>query len=266
MTRRDCLALSPLLLASACGRLQGSGYPGYALIATSGDNALAVVDLSVFQLLPTIPLGAPPAAVVAAPWAGCSYVLTPSTDSVHVVDQTLTRVATHRLGAGLSQIRLAPDGRTLLGLCSQSREIVVAETGVGKAGAGAASLSVVRRFKVDGLPLALDLSRNGRIAVFTGPSGLVELLDPVTGQRTRTQIPDPVSTLRFRDDGKLLLLGRPRDNSITALDVPSLRIIAELPIAMRPDNLCFSGDQGQLFISGTGMDAVALSFSPTNSR
>jgi len=260
MTRRDYLALAPLLISGSCGRSKGSGFFGYAFIATSGDNALAVVDLTAFRLLPAIPLGAPPVAVLAAPWVGCSYVLTPSTDSVHVVDQTLSQVAVHRLGSGLSQIKLAPDGRTLLGLCHRSREIIIAETGYGKTGANAASLSVIRRFKVDGEPLDFDVSRTGHIAVLTGVPGVVELLNLSTGQRTRAQMPDPVSALRFRDDGKLLLLARPQDRSITAIDVPSLRIIAELPLAMQPDNLCFSADQGQLFVSGAGMDGVAIVF------
>lgn len=260
MTRRDCLAMAPLLVSSACRSSKGSGYFGYALIATSGDNALAVVDLTAFRLLPPIPLGAAPSAVVFAPSAGCSYVLTPSSDSVHVVDQTLRQVGAHRLGAGLSQIELALDGRALFGLCRHGREVVVAETGLGKRGAGAASLPVQRRFKLDGEPLGMDVSRSGYIAVFTGVPGVVELLHPATGMRTRAQMPDPVSALRFRDDGKLLLVARPHDRSITALDVPSLRVIAELPLAMQPDNLCFSTDQGQLFVSGTGMDAIAIIF------
>jgi DNA-binding beta-propeller fold protein YncE len=260
MTRRDCLALAPLLISGACSRSKGSGYFGYAFVATAGDNALAVVDLMAFRLLPAIRLGAPPVAVIAAPSIGCSYVLTPSTDSVHVVDQTLNRVAAHRLGSGLAQIQLASDGRNLFGLCHRSREIVIAETGLGKTGSSAASLPVVRRFKVDGEPLGFDISRTGYIAVFTSVPGMVELFHSATGQRTRAQIPDPISALRFRDDGKLLLVARPHDRSVTALDVPSLRIVAELPLAMQPDNLCFSADRGQLFVSGTGMDAVAVVF------
>jgi len=260
MTRRDYLALAPLLISGACGRSKGSGYFGYALIATSGDNSVAVVDLTAFRLLPAIPLGAPPTAVLSAPSMGCSYVLTPSNDSVHVLDQTLTQVASHRLGAGLSQIKLAPGGQTLLGLCRHSHEIVVAETAFGKVGPAAAALPVLYRFKVNGEPLGIDVSRTGHIAVFTSNSGVVELLHPATGLHTRTQMPDSVSAVRFRDDGKLLLVARSQDRSITALDVPSLRIIAELPLAMQPDNLCFSTEGGQLFVSGSGMDAVAIVF------
>jgi hypothetical protein len=260
MTRRDCLALTPLLLASACAPPKGSGYSGYAFIATSGDNALAIVDLTAFRLLRSIPLGAPPVAVLHNASAGCSYVLTPTTDSVHVVDQTLSRVAAHKLGFGLSQIKLAADGATLFGLCRHAREIVIAETGAGKTGSNAASLAVTHRFKVGADPLGFDISRTGYIAVFTAAPGVVELLHPATGQRTRNQLPDPISTLSFRDDGKLLLVARPHDRSITVLDVPSLRIVAELPLAMQPDNLCFSADRGQLFVSGSGMDGVAIVF------
>jgi DNA-binding beta-propeller fold protein YncE len=46
---------------------------------------------------------------------------------------------------------------------------------------------------------------------------------------------------------------------MVVLDVPSLQVIAELPLAMRPDNLCFYG-AGQLFVSGAGMDGVAIVF------
>jgi DNA-binding beta-propeller fold protein YncE len=31
-------------------------------------------------------------------------------------------------------------------------------------------------------------------------------------------------------------------------------------VAMKPETLCFSADQGQLFVGGTGMDAVAIVF------
>ena len=48
--------------------------------------------------------------------------------------------------------------------------------------------------------------------------------------------------------------------SLTALEVPSLQVMADLPLAMQPDNLCFNSDGGQAFISGAGMDGVAIVF------
>src|SRR5207248_2191628 len=79
MTRRQWIALSGLVLAGACSRKKGTGYDGYALIATSGDDSLAVVDLTVFKLLKPVFLGAPPTAVVARPLDDRSYILTGST-------------------------------------------------------------------------------------------------------------------------------------------------------------------------------------------
>ncbi len=66
--------------------------------------------------------------------------------------------------------------------------------------------------------------------------------------------------VRFRADGQLLLVANFHDRSLTALDVPTLRTTVDLPLAMQPDNLCFNSDQGQLFVTGEGMDGVAIVF------
>ena len=71
---------------------------------------------------------------------------------------------------------------------------------------------------------------------------------------------EPSEPVRFRADGRLLLAADLVSRSILALSVPTLEIVAELPIAMRPENLCFKVDQGQLFVSGLGMDGIAIVF------
>ncbi|HEY6464412.1 MAG TPA: hypothetical protein VIY69_00385, partial [Candidatus Acidoferrales bacterium] len=114
--------MSALVLSSACRRPKGTGYAGYALVATSGDNSLAVVDLTAFRLLKPIPLDAAPTAVVPGGPENCSYVLTPSTGTVHVVDRNLQRVSSHRLADELSEIRLTPDARCLVAISAKSHE------------------------------------------------------------------------------------------------------------------------------------------------
>jgi DNA-binding beta-propeller fold protein YncE len=251
MTRRDCLTLATALVSSACGRQKTRGYSGYALVATSGENSLAVVDLQNFRLLKSIPLGAPPTAVVPAHTASGSYVLTPSTDSVHLIDGNLRVAVSRHFGGQLSEIRLSPDGRTLLAIASGSRELIVADP---------ASLGVIRRIKLAAPPVDLDASENGYVAISGGPAGTVELLHLATGRRQRIHRAGALGAVRFRGDGRLLLVSDLEASSLLALDVPSLQVVAELPIAMRPDNLCFSADQGQLFVSGPGMDGIAIVF------
>jgi hypothetical protein len=242
------MVLGAALLPGACGRHKGAGYFGYALVATAGENSLAVIDLTAFRLLKSIPLGAPPTAVVPASGGDYSYVLTPTTDSVHIVDGNLKIAATHRLRSQVNEIRLTPDGRGLM--AAGSRELILIEPDPWRASG---------HFKLEAEPVDLDISASGYAAVSTGPHGVIELVHLASGNRNRTQLQGAIGAVRFRADGQLLLVANLQDRSIVALDVPSLRVVAELPLAMRPDHLCFYGS-GQLFVAGEGLDGVAIVF------
>ena len=252
MNRRDYLTLGLALLSGACTRTKRTGYSGYALIATSGENSLAVVDLTNFRLLKSIALGAPPTAVIPADTSGSSYVLTPSSDSVHVIDRNLSLTSSHRLGEGIAEIRLFPKPSTLLAIARQSHELIHAD---------ASTLRVLRRTKLAAEPVSFDTSeKTGWAAISTGSSGMVELVHLMSGKHLKIEIGGLVGAVRFRGDGEMLLAARPDEQSIVGIDVASQQIVAELPLAMRPDNLCFNSDQGQLFVTGRGMDAVAIVF------
>lgn len=251
MTRRDWIAASGLAIASACGRPKGAGYAGYALVATSGDNSLAVIDLSTFKLLKPIPLSGKPTAVLPAKSPGQSYVLTPENGSVHLVSAGLHISVSRKLADQLSQIRLTRDGKRLLGIAPQLPELIEADP---------LSLRPVKRRALEFPGIDLDVAPALYAAVSTGGHGTVELFHLETGQHWRQQMAGPVGSVRFRADGQLLLVANLQDRSLAALNVPSLELIAELPLAMAPQNLCFNSDQGQLFISGEGMDGVAIVF------
>ncbi len=113
-----------MLAASACGPKKGTGYAGYALIATAGDNSVSVIDLTAFQLVKTVRLNAAPSAVVAGILPGRNYVLTPSNGSVHVLDEKLNVIASRRLADELSEIRLMPDGKRVIAIAAHSRELM----------------------------------------------------------------------------------------------------------------------------------------------
>lgn len=258
MTRRQWLACSGLSLLTACRRAKATGYPGYALIATSGDKSLGVVDLTSFSLKTPIGLGAAPTAVVPHPSGDHSYVLTPSTGSIHLIDSQLRRTVSRRLADVLSEIRVTADGKRVVALSPGTRELIEADP---------ASLRVLARYKLAAEPIALDVpgrkapaSSMGQVAISTGAQGYLELIDLTAGRHTQTSMPGEVGVVRFRGDGQLLLVASLPDRSLSALSVPDLQTVAELPLAMKPQNLCFNFDQGQLFVSGQGMDAVAIVF------
>jgi DNA-binding beta-propeller fold protein YncE len=251
MTRRQWMGLGGVVLASACGRKKATGYDGYALIATSGEDSLAVLDLTAFKLLKAIHLGAPPTAVVAGHLEDHAYVLTGTTGTIHIVDRNLNRVASRKVAAELSDIAMLPDGTRLVAIASGSRELVEID---------GSSLRVARRQKLEAQPTGLDVASTQYAAVSTGEHGVVELFNLATGQHALTRLPGRIGDVRFRSDGALLLVANLHDRLLTALEVPTLRVVADLPLAMQPDNLSFNSDGGQVFVSGAGMDGVAIVF------
>jgi DNA-binding beta-propeller fold protein YncE len=88
----------------------------------------------------------------------------------------------------------------------------------------------------------------------------VELLHPASGSHKTIDVGGYVGNVRFRADDLLILAARPDEHSILGIDVASRKFVAELPLAMEPDHLCFNSDQGQLFVTGKGMDGVAIIF------
>jgi DNA-binding beta-propeller fold protein YncE len=250
MTRRDLLAGGALALSAACGRKKGTGYSGYALIATAGDSSVSAIDLTAFRLVKTIPLAAPPSAVIAGS-EGTAYVLTPSNGTISLIDKTLTRALTRAVAEDLNELRLSPDGKRLIGVAADSRELLQIDP---------ANLNVLRRQKLRDRPTGLDVSKDGYVAVASSEAGTLELFRLGDGKRSHAQLNGPIGSVRFRQDGGLLLVARTQDRSLTVLNVPDLQVIADLPLAMKPQNLCFTPNGGQLFVSGEGMDAVAIVF------
>lgn len=175
-----------------------------------------------------------------------------------MITPDLKRAFTQKLADEISQIRLTADGKRLLAIAAKSRQLIEAE---------ASSVRVIRRYKLQGEPVGMDVASlpGGRgletlVAVSSGEQGIIELFGLETGQRWRAQMSGKIGAVRFRGDGQLLLVANLTDRSLAALNVPALEAMADLPLAMRPENLCFNSDRGQLFVSGEGMDGVAIVF------
>ncbi len=247
LSRRQWLAATASATFLACGPAKGTGFFGYGLVANAGDNSLSAIDLTRFRLSATIGLDASPSQVVEG--AGRAYVLTPANGTVHVVNNSLALGRTRRLADHLDQIGFSRDGRHLLALAGHSNQLIAADL---------ETLATVSRHRLSVRADSMDFSSTGYVAVASS-SGAVELLELSSGQRNQTQTP-PLGAIRFRDDGKILLCANLQNRSLLALDIPSLRVVTELPLAMRPDHLCFNHDKGQLFVSGAGMDGVAVVF------
>jgi DNA-binding beta-propeller fold protein YncE len=249
LNRRKWLAATGWAALSACSRTRGTGYSGYALVANAGDSSLATVDLTTFRLAATIGLNSPPAKIVLG-LNHRAYILTPANGTVHLLAENRWAIArSHRLADHLTDLRLSADGKSLWAFAPHANELIQLD---------AATLGPQARARLSIHADRVDFSSLGHAAAASS-SGDVELLNLSSGHRTRIQTP-ALGQVRFRSDGKILLAANLQNRSLLALDVPTLKTVVELPLAMQPDQLCFNADQGQLFVSGEGMDGIAVVF------
>jgi YVTN family beta-propeller protein len=97
----------------------------------------------------------------------------------------------------------------------------------------------------------------GQCAVSFGPTGEFGFVDARSARLLRTfHLRSALGKLRFRKDGRLLMIADLAANRLAVHDVAGGRLAVTLPLPLRPDNFCFKPDLGQLFLSGPGMDAI----------
>lgn len=255
-SRRELLAFGAALFGSGCGRKRATGFPGYAVIGSAGEQSAVLVDLNTFRVASRLPLKAAPSSVVVDSDRG--YVLTPSNGTVHLIDCTRQALAASwRLNGDLNLLRITPDNHARLVATSPGdRELVLAD---------AEHRKVLRRVKLSAAPGDLDIqvhSRSRRMyaALSGGNSGIIEVVDLESGAHRKREIDGDLGCIRFRKDGEVLFAGGSNAQVLHVLDTETLDTICELPLPMRPDNLAFSADKGQLFVSGSGMDGISIVF------
>lgn len=246
ISRRAVLALP---LAAACTRRR-SGFRGYAFIANEEGQAVAAVDLEALVVARHIPLDSAPVDVLALQTRPLVYALTPGNGAIQEIQADRLSFA-RKLAVGSQALcmRLAQDERAMFVLTKEPKGLVRV---------------ALDRFAVDWkLPLSEDphdlaISADGkRAAVSAG--GSVRLVDLAARQiGNPLGPPADIGAVRFLFDSGTLVAANRGEKLLSIYDVASSRLITHLPIAVRPDNLCFSNDGGQLYVTGEGMDGVVI--------
>jgi len=249
---RRGLLLSPAAWL-ACGPRKAAGYRGYCLVADKDGRAVAVVDLTTFRVRRRIALDAAPAAVVAHPSKPKAFVLAPDAGTVYEIDAaslTVTRRA--RAGSAAIGIEIAPRKDAVWVLYRDPPALIELPLDTLRPG---------RRIRFASAPDSFDLGAGNRAAVTFRPGRAIALvsLDHSRVENTISMEAEP-SFVLFRSDGKALVAGNGGQRSLTIFDVPTGKTVVRLPLAIDPRHFCMSPDGGQIFLSGDGMDAVAILF------
>jgi YVTN family beta-propeller protein len=250
ISRRAFLALPAAALAG-CGRKKGSGFNGYAFVANAEGNAIAAVDLMAFAVVRHIRLGASPTAVIANPARPAVYALTPETGTVHeIASETLAVRREVQVAKTAKSMRIAPDHQSLWIACREPRKLV--------------RVALEQFRAAESIPLPYDavdwdLSPSGDLAAVSfGPAGVAGVIELAHRSTRVFNLGRELSRIVFRSDAKQLMVGNVTDRLVSVLESPGGRIVAHLPLAVRPDNFCVGEDGGQLFVTGEGRDAVAI--------
>jgi len=241
------------------GHNRATGFSGYAFIANQDGGAIAAVDLEVFAVARHIRVDGSPTAVLANPRSTRVYALTPENGSVHEIRaDNLTFARKLQVASTALEMRLSPAGDALYVLCRKPRQLVRLAVD---------PLRIGWTLPLPDDPSGFDISPDGTSAAVSSGSGcsiaFVDLANRRSFPPLRTS--GEIGLVRFQpfhgadraqSDSRQLIAANLSQRMLSIFDVPTRRLEVNLPLAVRPDHLCFKSDGGQLFITGEGMDAV----------
>lgn len=237
------------LPALAACRRRTNSFAGYAFIANQEGGALAVVDLEVMAVAKHIAVQGSPAEVLAPRSRAAVYALTPDTASIHEIDTATLKLArAASIGGRPVTMALSADETFLFAVTAEPSSLVAVPLD---------DLRPAWRLRLSEEPTSFQLAPDGQTAA-VGSNGAVRLIDlqarrlgPPLGESRYGQ-------LRFLSNSSSLIAADLDHRRLSVYSVAAARLITHLPVAVRPDYLCFSSDGGQLFVTGEGMDAVVI--------
>lgn len=244
---RRAFVSSALASVAACGRKPASAPASLILVANRDGEAVAVVDLAAFAAIRHIPVKGKPSTLARLP-GGRALVLTPETGTLHRVNvENLAVEASRQVAGQATTMARGRDGAIY----------VLAERWFIRL--NGESLTPDWQLALPEPGASLDLSRETPSAIVSGRYGRLILLDldnrRIAWRRDGSGSPGPAAFLK---NGRLILAGDPAKSRLLALDPAQGRLVVDLPLSVSPERFCFKQDGGQLFVTGSGLDAVAI--------
>ena len=218
-------------------------------MANQDGQAIAAVDLQAMAVVRHISLDASPSQVIAARARPAVYALTPDSGSVHEIQfDRLTFRRKLTVGSNAVAMGFDPAEHALYVLGRDPRALLRVSLD---------SFRVDSKIALPEEPVDFALAEEGKTAAVSSASSL-RLID-LDRQRLGPALGSgDFGAVRFYDHGRMLVAADRGARLLSMWDVAAARLIAKLPIAVRPDHLCFNQDGGQLFVTGDGLDAVVI--------
>ncbi len=237
-----------VLAGLAACKKRASRFNGYAFVANAGSRTLAVVNLSSFSLVRELALGAAPAAVISVPDSRRVIALTPDNGEIVEFDCATLRISRKlRVATRAVSMRLGSDSRSLWVLCAEPASLVRVDL---------PSWHAAARTALSGIPSDFDLSdTRGVVALPTMHSAAVVNLQ--SGKIER-RIEANCTAARFAVKGDQIMTADSATRVLSLFETATGASVVTLPLALSPRNFCLNSDGGQMFLTGDGLDGVAI--------
>jgi DNA-binding beta-propeller fold protein YncE len=256
VSRRTLLAAT---LAASCGRQLASRYFGWLFIASAGEKALAIADLSQFRRVTSIPLPQVPAEVFRV--GGKVFTTCPDARALYEIDPENFRIAGKTGFPGrIAGSAVCPSGHSIAVLIDQPAALYLVDP---------ATRRITHRTALPGVPSGIDATDDmAAVTTETGNSVIRVSLGMGTGAGAIagvTALGLRAGIVRMQQDAGLILIGAADRNEIVTVNTETGAVLARLPLAFTPARFCFNDDGGQMFVTGTSGDQIAI-FSPYQSE
>ena len=238
---------------TACGPKLAKRYNGFALVANHGSQNAIAVSLTSFKAEKLIPLNSRPADVMAHAAGRAALLLLPDTGTVaQITAEALAVTQQRKLADRLIAANLPSAGHALFLLAREPAALLRLDL---------QSWQRTLSHSLAHAPGSFDIAPDGATAVVTYPAQKQCALLDLGSRSTLSMIElaaEP-GIVRFRPDGKQVLVGSAAARTVTIADAASGKVLVILPMPFAPERFCFSTDNGgQMFVTGRGMDAVAI--------
>jgi YVTN family beta-propeller protein len=238
--------------AAACGPPKARGYRGYCFVASQDSRSVAAIDLTNFRLRAHIALDEAPAAVAAHPTLPKAYVLAPDAGTVYEIDAGKMAVNRRaRAGDRAIGMAVAPNNDALWVLYyGKPGELVELPFD---------SLRPRRRIRLTSPPGAFALSSTNYAAIASSDDRTIAVVSLERSAIERViATHDEPSLIHFQLDGAQIIAGSHPDRAVTIFNTASGKTVVRLALAIAPRHFCQDVTGGQLYVTGDGMDAVAI--------
>ena len=239
-------------MLAGCGSRTKQAFVGYAFVATRDSGDIAVVDLAAFKLeTKRIKSAGRPLQLIDVP--NQDFLLSVSdngiVEEVRVSEAAITRKCKTVFRPW--SVWLSHDAKTIWGLTTEGRSLVAIDR---------ESLAERNRWDLGQPATGLAVSPgSAHVGVsFEGINQVGILKDPSEKKVLVAGLESQPAQIRYLNNGSMLIVAHDQERKLTMVDSETGKTVVALPLPIRPQNLCFNTDGGQLFITGEGLDGVVV--------